>query len=52
MLSFDAKLILGKFRKLSGTEQRAVVDEIRHVRLGVAVLLRMDVEHELNQRAL
>ncbi len=41
--------ILFKLRQLSGTDQRLVLDEERHVRFHVTVLLRVHVEHELDQ---
>ena len=47
----DREQIFLELRQLARAEQRVLVDEIRHVSLGVAVLLRMHVEHELDQRA-
>ncbi|MNT13196.1 hypothetical protein D3C72_1481570 [compost metagenome] len=37
--------------QLAGAAHRGGVDHVRHVHLGVAVFLRMGVEHQLDQRA-
>ena len=43
--------IAGKFRQLARTVQRIVVDQIRHVGFAVAMLLGVQIQHELRQRA-
>ena len=46
------KLVIFEFRKLAGTAHRIGINQIRRVNLGVAMLLRMHIEHELRQRAM
>ncbi len=52
VLAFEREQVRGELRQLAGTEQRRIVDEIGHVRLGVAVLARVHVEHQLRDRAM
>jgi hypothetical protein len=40
-----------KLGQLAGAAQRVGVDDVGHIALGVAVLLRLHVQHELRQRA-
>ena len=40
-----------ELRQLARAEQRVLVDEIRHVGLGISMLARMQIEHELSQGA-
>jgi len=43
--------IFAELRQLASTVQRGVVDQVRHVGLQVAVLLGVQIQHELGQRA-
>ena len=52
VLALEREQVRGELRQLARAEQRRIVDEIRHVRLGVAVLARVHVEHELRDRAM
>ena len=52
VLALEREQIRGELRQLARAEQRRIVDEIRHVRLAVAVLARVHVEHELRDRAM
>ena len=42
--------VAGKFRQLTRTVQRIVVDQIRDVGFAVTVLLGVQIQHELGQR--
>ena len=48
----DGKHVVAELRQLSGTEQRRGVDDVRRIALGVAVVARVRVEHELRERAM
>ena len=50
LLRLRSELIFGKFRQLRGAEHGVVAHEKRRVDLGIAVLARVQVEHELSQR--
>ena len=50
-LALDGEQVLLELRQLPGSEQRGGLHEIRHVHFGVAMLARMQVEHELAKRA-
>ena len=52
LLALHAEQIRFELRQLARALQRGRADEIRHVQLGVAVLARVQVEHELRQRAM
>ncbi|CQC05035.1 Uncharacterised protein [Salmonella enterica subsp. enterica serovar Typhimurium str. DT104] len=41
-----------EFRQLTGAIQRVVVNQIRHVVFAIAVLFRMQIQHELRQCAM
>lgn len=43
--------VFAELRQLAGTVQRGVVNQIRHIGLQVAVLLGVQIQHELGQRA-
>ncbi len=45
-----AKQVLGKLWQLAGPEQRLRIDHEGRQHLGIAVLLRMQIEHKANQR--
>ncbi len=47
-----AKQVLGKLGQLAGAEETLAVHHERRQHLGVAVLLRVQVEHEADQRPL
>ena len=45
-------LLIGEFRQLRGADQRLAMHQERRQDLGVAVLARVQVEQEIDQRAL
>ncbi len=47
-----AELVVAKFRQLSGAEHGRVLDQQRRIDFGIAVCGRVQVEHELPDRAL
>jgi hypothetical protein len=47
----DPEQILGEFWKLPGSIHRLRVDQVRRKNFRVAVLARVQVEHEIHQRA-
>ena len=47
-----AEQVLGKLGQLAGAEERLGIDHERRQHFGVAVLLRVHVEHEADERAL
>src|SRR5689334_4785052 len=46
------ELILGEFRQLSRTEHGFVTHDQRRIDLGIAMLARMQIDHEIAERAL
>ncbi len=52
MFALQLEKIRLELWQLTGTQQRASVDQIGNVELGIAVLARVQVEHELRQRAM
>ena len=43
--------VAGKFRQLTGTVQGVVVNQVRHIVFAIAMLLGVQIQHELRQRA-
>ena len=50
LLAAHREQILLELRQLSGAAQRLALHQIGHVHLRVAVLLRVQIEHELPER--
>ena len=50
MIARRAELVLGELRQLPGAEQRLVAHQKRRADLGIAMLGRVRVEHELAER--
>ena len=51
LLAAHREQVLLELRQLPGADERAALHQVRHVDFGVAVLARVQVEHELCQRA-
>ena len=52
VLAFEREQVRGELWQLAGTEQRRIVDEVGNVSFGVAMLARVQIQHQLRDCAM